>query len=155
MVVSFNALAWYRGQGVMVDGAFDPLHVGHIAYLKSAASRGFRVLCNLAPDFYVQTKHPPFLPAAQRVQVIDALRDVTWTHLSEHTTAEVLAMARPVAYIKGKDWEGQLPEDQIAICHRYGIKIIFVDTVTESSSRVLQAWQASTSRSRGRTPRSA
>ena len=34
----------------MVDGGFDPLHEGHIAYFAAAAELGVPVLCNLASE---------------------------------------------------------------------------------------------------------
>ena len=46
----------------MVDGAFDPLHHGHIEYFKAARGLGVPLLCNVASDRYVRTKHPPLLP---------------------------------------------------------------------------------------------
>lgn len=138
MVVTFSELAFYRVTVSMVDGAFDPLHAGHIAYFHAAAALGKPLLCNVASDQYVSTKHPPLLPAAQRVTVIDALRDIALTHLNEHDTEAVLEQLRPYAYIKGKDWEGRLPTRQVALCNRLGIRLVFLDTVQESSSRLLE-----------------
>lgn len=124
----------------MVDGAFDPLHAGHIDYFKQARQYG-PLLCNLAPDTYIRTKHPVLLPAEQRIAVIDALRDISWTHLGDHGTEAVIEQIRPLAYVKGKDWEGRLPERQVALCQRLGIPIVFVETISESSSRLLRAVQ--------------
>ena len=58
----------------MVDGAFDPLHTGHIEYFKAASVLDAPLLCNVASDRYVANKHPPLLPEAQRAEVIDAIR---------------------------------------------------------------------------------
>ena len=81
MVVLFDELKEYRGRVGMVDGAFDPLHQGHIEYFRAAAELGVPLLCNVASDAYVRTKHPPLLPAAHRVAVVDAIRYITYTHL--------------------------------------------------------------------------
>lgn len=126
----------------MVDGAFDPLHAGHIAYFRAAAALGRPLVCNVASDRYVRVKHPPLLPDWQRIAVIDALRDIQFTHLNEYDTLSVLEQLRPVAYIKGKDWEGRLPPFQVDLCHQRGIQIVFLDTVLESSTRLLQAQAA-------------
>ena len=139
MIVTFDALPFYRGQVSMVDGAFDPLHAGHIAYFRAAAAFGQPLLCNVADDRYVSTKHHPLIPEWQRLAILDALRDLALTHLNTHDTEAVLEQLRPVAYIKGRDWEGRLPPRQVEICERFGIQIRFVDTLKESSTRLLKA----------------
>lgn len=124
----------------MVDGAFDPLHAGHIEYFRTAAALGDPLLCNLAGDAYVRTKHAPLLPEGQRLAVIDALRDITYTHLNALDTETVLEQLRPVAYIKGSDWQGRLPKAQVDLCNRFGIRIVFMDTgMRESSTRLLRS----------------
>jgi cytidyltransferase-like protein len=139
VVVAFDELQRYRGLVAMVDGAFDPLHAGHIAYFRLARTIWPTLLCNVASDAYVREKHPVLLPEAQRVTVVDALRDINYTHLNEHTTEDVLKQLRPLAYIKGSDWRGRLPARQVDICRQYGIRLLFLETVTESSSRLLRA----------------
>ena len=61
MILTTERLKEYRGRVAMVDGAFDPLHHGHIAYFRAAKAVGATLLCNLAPDSYVSAKHPPLL----------------------------------------------------------------------------------------------
>src|SRR5678809_335013 len=139
MIVSFADLSEYQGLVSLVDGAFDPLHAGHIVYFQAARSLGHPLLCNIASDTYVQTKHPLLLPDWQRAFIVDALRVITYTHSSIHNTEDVLEQLRPYAYIKGKDWEGRLPRQQVEICHDLGIRMHFVNTVIESSSRLLQS----------------
>jgi len=138
VIVAFDDLPTYRGRVAMVDGAFDPLHAGHVAYFRAAAALGHPLLCNLASDRYVSTKHRPLLPESQRVIVLDALRDISYVHLNTHDTASVLRRLRPLAYIKGSDWTGRLPRQQVDICDSLGIRIVFLDTVSESSTRLLR-----------------
>ena len=40
--------------------------------------------------------------------------------------------------MKGKDWEGRLPPEQVRICADHGIGIVYLDTVLDSSSRILE-----------------
>jgi D-beta-D-heptose 7-phosphate kinase/D-beta-D-heptose 1-phosphate adenosyltransferase len=122
----------------MVDGGFDPLHSGHVEYIRQAAALGLPVLCSVVGDHYVASKHPPLLPAERRVLVLDALRDVAHTYLNRGTTEEVLRELRPRFYVKGNDWEGRLPESQVVACRELGIEIVFVDTVRDSSQRLLR-----------------
>ncbi len=140
MIMTFEQLAELRGIVAMVDGAFDPLHAGHIAYFRAAAEVGDPLLCNVASDRYVATKHPALLPDWQRATVIDALRDIAYTHVNAYDTETVLEHLRPKRYVKGMDWEGRLPPRQVEICARFGIEIVFLDTIRDSSSRLLRAY---------------
>lgn len=139
MILGFERLREFRGRVAMVDGAFDPLHAGHIAYFRAAASAvDVPLLCNVASDRYVSGKHPPLLPEAQRAAIVDAIRYIDFTHVNRHDTETVLRELRPKYYVKGKDWEGRLPDDQVRICAEYAIGIVYLDTVLDSSSRLLQ-----------------
>jgi cytidyltransferase-like protein len=138
MILAFERLHEFRGKVAMVDGAFDPLHRGHVEYFRAAGGLGVPVLCNLASDRYVATKHPPLLPEDQRAAVVDAIRYISFTHVNRFDTETVLRELRPRYYVKGKDWEGRLPEEQVIICREHGIGIVYLDTVLDSSTRLLQ-----------------
>jgi cytidyltransferase-like protein len=138
MIVSFEQLKDLRAAVGMVDGAFDPLHRGHIEYFRAAADLGVPLLCNVASDAYVRTKHPPLLPEEQRAAVVDAIRYITYTHVNRFDTETILRELRPRYYIKGADWAGRLPPDQVVICGEHAIEIVYLDTVLDSSSRLLQ-----------------
>lgn len=123
----------------MVDGAFDPLHRGHIEYFRAAAGAvDVPLLCNVASDDYVRTKHPPLLPEDQRAVIIDAIRYITYTHINRFDTETILRELRPRYYVKGRDWEGRLPREQARICAEHGIGVVYLDTVLDSSSRILE-----------------
>jgi len=72
MIVAYRDLKQYRKKVAMVDGAFDPLHHGHIEYFRKARETAQPLLCNIAPDSYIHLKHPPLLAAARRAEVIDS-----------------------------------------------------------------------------------
>jgi glycerol-3-phosphate cytidylyltransferase-like family protein len=137
MIVGTGELAALRGRVTMVDGGFDPLHAGHVAYFRAAAELGAPVLCNVSGDDWVGRKHPPLLTQAERGLVIDAIRYVDYTHLSAASTAAVLEELRPKAYVKGDDWRGRLPQEEIDLCARLGVEVVFVDTVLDSSTAIL------------------
>lgn len=123
----------------MVDGAFDPLHQGHIEYFRVAAETAdVPLLCNIASDRYIQTKHPPLLPEGQRAAIMNAIQYITYVHVSQFDTERILRELRPKYYVKGKDWEGRLPAEQVRICDQFGIGIVYLDTLLDSSSRILQ-----------------
>ena len=139
MIVAFEQLAQFRGRVAMVDGAFDPLHRGHIEYFRAAATAvDVPLLCNVASDQYVSSKHPPLLPEDQRAAIVDAIRYISYTHVNCFDTETILLELRPKYYVKGKDWEGRLPAEQVRICAEQGIGIVYLDTVLDSSTRILE-----------------
>jgi cytidyltransferase-like protein len=139
VILAFADLKDYRGRVAMVDGAFDPLHRGHIEYFRVAAEQlDVPLLCNVASDRYVRTKHPPLLPEDQRAAVVDAIRYISYTHVNQFDTETILRELRPRYYVKGKDWDGRLPADQVTICGELGIEVVYLDTMLDSSSRLLQ-----------------
>jgi cytidyltransferase-like protein len=139
MIVEFDQLKEYRGRVAMVDGAFDPLHHGHVEYFRAAAER-FEVplLCNVASDRYVSQKHPPLLAEDHRAAIVDAIRYISYTHVNRFDTETILRELRPRYYVKGRDWEGRLPPDQVTICRECGIEVVYLDTMRDSSSRLLR-----------------
>jgi cytidyltransferase-like protein len=142
MIVSTQDLDAYSGRVTMVDGAFDPLHDGHLAYFAEAAKLGLPVLCNVSSDRYVEGKHFPFLPQQERARLIDGLKPVDYVHINAADTETVLRQLRPKYYAKGKDWEGRLPEEQVRICAENGTEIVWLDTVQNSSSDLLRRFLA-------------
>ncbi|MGE0592531.1 MAG: adenylyltransferase/cytidyltransferase family protein [Vicinamibacterales bacterium] len=147
MILSFDDLPAYAGRVAMVDGAFDPLHKGHIEYFRAAAAQlDVPLLCNVASDRYVRTKHVPLLPEDQRAAIVDAIRYIAFTHVNQFDTETILRQLRPKYYVKGKDWEGRLPPDQVMICRECGIEVVYLDTVLDSSSRILKTYSEQQSR---------
>lgn len=139
MILDFDQLAEYRGRVAMVDGAFDPLHKGHIEYFRAASELGLPLLCNVASDNYVRSKHVPLLPEDQRAAIVDAIRYISYVHIYQIDTETVLRQLRPRYYVKGSDWKTRgLPPEQVEICREHNIGIVYLDTVLDSSSRILK-----------------
>ncbi len=141
MIISTEALADRCGAVTMVDGGFDPLHPGHIAYFEAAARLGFPVLCNVAPDEWVSRKHPPLLSQTERSALVDAIRFVDYTHLATGTTEAVLRTLIPRYYAKGADWRDRLPAAELAACSDLGIDVVYLDTVVDSSTGILERYR--------------
>lgn len=140
MILPDSDLPTHAGKVAMVDGGFDPLHHGHLEYFEEAAKLGHPLLCAVSPDEYVRLKHAPLVPEADRCRLIDALRPISFTHLRTRSTAGVLEHLRPAAYVKGRDWEGRLPAEEIAVCTRLAIPIVYLDTVRGSSSVLFESY---------------
>ena len=62
---------------VLITGGFDPLHSGHISYLAAAKQLGDRLVVGVNSDAWLSRKKGrPFMPAVERVAVIENLRMV-------------------------------------------------------------------------------
>lgn len=120
----------------VADGVFDPLHAGHVDYLRACAAYGDPVVVQVS----AQTKRAELLPRVDRVAVIGALgyRPVTCA-----STAEALRIYHPTRYVKGADWRARGVPEQ-ALCDELGIEVCYAETVFDSSTRRLQAWAAAT-----------
>jgi glycerol-3-phosphate cytidylyltransferase-like family protein len=142
MILSTNQLQLYANKLALVDGGFDPIHDGHIKYFHAASQLGVPVLCNVAPDSWTSSKHKVLLNQEQRGVVLDSIKYLDFVHLSSISTAEVIQLLEPRIYIKGNDWltRGGIPEIEESLCRNLGIEILYLQTVTNSSSKLLQNW---------------
>jgi cytidyltransferase-like protein len=141
VIVETEALAGLACTVTMVDGGFDPLHAGHVEYFRAAAELGVPVLCNVSSDEWIARKHPVLLPQDERVEIVDAIRWISYTHLSSGPTVEVLRALRPRYFAKGLDWEGKLPADEVAACEELEIELRFLDTVRGSSTEIVRRFK--------------
>lgn len=141
MIVTTEELVSLRGAVAMVDGGFDPIHPGHVTYFREAAALGAPVLCNISTDEWLVAKHPLLLKQNERAQIIDAIRYIDYTHLSRSSTEDVLRELRPRLYVKGADWRDRLPDEQVEICAAHGIQVVYLETVTNSSTAILERYE--------------
>ena len=93
---------------VLANGCFDLLHVGHIRYLHDARKLGDVLFCGLNGDAAVtRLKGPgrPVMPAEERAEILQALRDVDHVVIFGDDTADALvARLRPDVHAKGTDY---------------------------------------------------
>lgn len=138
MILSDEDLRKNKGAAwAMVDGCFDPLHIGHLRYFEAAAKLNVPIFCNVQGDNYIRKtkRRPSVLPEDQRAFLIDSLKAVSYVHLCKDTTADVLEKLAPRFYIKGIDWkERGLPEREQKVCREQGIEVVYLDTVFDSST---------------------
>lgn len=115
---------------VLIDGCFDPFHIGHARYL-AAAKRFGEVLARVAPDDAIRAKERiPFQNQNEREQMFRTFG------------CEIASARRPwsslladVDYlVKGIDWYGALPIEIVQECRRTGTGLIFTATDEKHSS---------------------
>jgi D-beta-D-heptose 7-phosphate kinase/D-beta-D-heptose 1-phosphate adenosyltransferase len=105
------ALAPHRAAGrriVFTNGCFDLLHPGHVRLLRAARSFGDLLVLGLNSDASVRRlKGPgrPILTLGERVEVLEALRDVDLiAAFDADTPLELIRRVRPHVLVKGGDW---------------------------------------------------
>jgi D-glycero-beta-D-manno-heptose 1-phosphate adenylyltransferase len=121
------------------NGCFDLLHVGHVRYLQAAAAEADRLVVAINDDETAGSKGPgrPVLPAADRAEIVAALRGVDYvTIFPESTVAPLLMLLRPDVHCKGTDYTADsVPErDTVAA---YGGRIAIVGDPKDHSTRDL------------------
>lgn len=111
------------------NGVFDLLHIGHLRYLKEAASLADVLWVGLNSDESVrQLKGPlrPIMPWAERAELLAALSPVdAVVFFNEATADDILRLVQPDLYVKGGDYTiATLPEAPTARALESEIKIL-------------------------------
>lgn len=113
---------------VAISGAFDPIHVGHIAYIREAAKLGDRLVVILNGDnFLLRKKGFVFRPFEDRKAILEAIKGVDEVIASmddDQTVCKTLELLKPDIFAKGGYWLG--PEDipEVETCRAIGCKVI-------------------------------
>ena len=122
---------------VLADGVFDPVHVGHLAYLDAAREIGKPLMVRVAGDDAIFEKgRVPFQTQRERLMTVLSLAPVDCACVTD-TLAEAVLQYTPTHLVKGMDWKDKLPEDVEAACLLTGTEIVFVNTPSRSSSERL------------------
>jgi D-glycero-beta-D-manno-heptose 1-phosphate adenylyltransferase len=124
------------------NGCFDVLHVGHVRYLHGAAAEADRLVVAVNDDRSVrELKGPgrPILTAADRAELVAALRGVDFVVVFGDNTVERLLLAiKPDVHCKGTDYTvDSVPER--AVVARYGGRTAIVGDPKSHSTRDLIA----------------
>src|SRR6185503_11398155 len=110
---------------VLADGCFDPLHVGHIRYLRAASRMGQNLYVQVAPDDAIRAKgREPFQTRDERRITVGALADVTCAVDTESLVAAIVTF-RPDVLAKGIEWVGRLPSDVVKACRANNVEIVY------------------------------
>ncbi len=135
----------FRADGkrvVLANGCFDLLHVGHVRYLADARALGDVLFVGLNSDAAVaRLKGPgrPLIPAAERAEMLGALRTVDHVVVFDEDTADALVTRlRPHVHVKGTDYTAQsVPERDTA--RAVGTEVAIAGDAKHHSTRDLIA----------------
>lgn len=94
---------------VLTNGHFDLLHLGHVDYLRRAATLGDALVVGVNSDASTRAlkgPHRPLVPDQERAAVLAALACVDLVVIFDAPTAERLVHElTPEVYVKGGDWD--------------------------------------------------
>jgi rfaE bifunctional protein nucleotidyltransferase chain/domain len=140
-----DAVARDRAAGrtlAFANGCFDLLHVGHVRYLQSAAAEGDRLIVAVNDDASVAAlkgEGRPVQPAADRAELVAALRGVDYVILfGDRTVERLLRLLKPDVHCKGTDYTvDSVPERAVVLA--YGGRTAIVGDPKQHNTRDLLA----------------
>ena len=113
---------------VVASGYFNPLHIGHIRYLRDAKKLGTKLVVIINTDRQARLKGSfPFMREKERAEVVSSLKfvdDVILAIDRDKTVCKTLEFIRPDIFAKGGDRTlKNIPEREI--CEKLSIKMVF------------------------------
>ena len=111
---------------VAVSGYFDPIHVGHLEYLKLSKELGDRLVVIVNNNHQcVLKKGKPFMDEKDRVEIVKSLKVVDEVFLSidmDKTVCSSLKSIKPDIFANGGDRSTEeVPES--VICKKHNIQM--------------------------------
>ena len=112
---------------VAVSGYFDPIHIGHLEYLKMAKDLGDYLIVIVNNDYQSNLKKgKSFMCELDRVEIVKALKLVDEVFLSidkDRTVCKSLEKLKPDIFANGGDRSTEeIPEAEV--CMNFNIKMI-------------------------------
>ena len=112
---------------VAVSGYFDPIHVGHIEYLKLARRLGdYLIVIVNNNQQCVLKKGKPFMDEEDRMKIVENMKMVDEVFLSidsDKTVCRSLEKIKPNIFANGGDRsKDEIPES--IICNKHKIKMV-------------------------------
>ena len=124
---------------VAVSGYFDPIHVGHLEYLRMAKELGDSLVVIVNNNYQCKLKKGKhFMDENDRVEIVKALRFVDEVFLSvdkDRTVCKSLEEIKPDIFANGGDRAtSEVPET--TVCKKFNIKMVdgLGDKIRSSSS---------------------
>jgi rfaE bifunctional protein nucleotidyltransferase chain/domain len=138
-----EAVARDRAAGRTVafaNGCFDLLHVGHVRYLQAAAAEADRLIVAVNDDRSVAAlkgEGRPILPAAERAELLAALRGVDYVvTFGDADVGRLLTLLKPDVHCKGTDYTADTVPER-AVVAAYGGRTAIVGDPKRHATREL------------------
>lgn len=127
----------------MVSGGFDPIHIGHVRYLREAKKLGDKLIVVLNNDNWLRAKKgKEFMPEEERKEIIEALACVDEVRISKHkknpkgpksmSISQEIKKIKPDIFANGGDRDEKNAQDpkstlyyDIKMCQNLGVKMVF------------------------------
>ena len=129
---------------VVASGYFDPIHSGHINYLREAKKLGDKliVIVNNDKQAKLKKKHY-FMPAKERKAIVGAIKYVDGIFVSiDKSVKKSLTKIKPDIFAVGADnCKDRLAERET--CKKLGIKIVdklAKPSIKQSSSKIIEKY---------------
>ena len=124
---------------VAVSGYFDPIHIGHLEYLRMAKELGDSLVVIVNNNYQCKLKKGKhFMDENDRVEIVKALRFVDEVFLSvdkDRTVCKSLEEIKPDIFANGGDRAtSEVPETPV--CKKFNIQMVdgLGDKIRSSSS---------------------
>ena len=127
----------------LLMGVFDLFHVGHLKLIRNAKERCEYLRVAILSDELVMEykKHYPVIPAEERKEVLEALRDVDEVVIIEDTPSRLTEYdRRPFdAFFSGNDYEGNpyWIYEQQELRKRGSDVVFFPYTESQSTTKII------------------
>lgn len=114
---------------IAISGYFNPLHVGHIRYIRAAKKLANKLTVIVNNDSQVWLKGSfSFMDQSERLRIIESLRDVDEAVISidtDRSVCKTLKMLKPDIYAVGGDHRKGEGLKEVTLCKKLGIKLIY------------------------------
>ncbi len=127
---------------IAISGYFDPLHIGHLEYIKLAKNLGDKLIVIINNDKQtILKKGKFFMPLEERIEILKGIKYIDEVFVSidkDRTVCNSLKKINPDVFAKGGDRFGyEIPEGKI--CKELNIKIIDgLGNKVQSSSKLIK-----------------
>lgn len=124
---------------VAISGGFDPIHIGHVRYIKEAKKLGDKLIVIINNDNWLRAKKgKEFMSELDRKEIIEAFPGVDEVYITDHkagmdyndpiekSVCNALKKIRPHIFANGGDRnpDGD-PVPEVLLCKELGIKMVY------------------------------
>ena len=138
---------------VIITGGFDPLHSGHLSYIKAARELGDILIVGVNSDeWLVRKKGRSFMPCSERAAIVASIHGVEWAWTfddSDGSAKHVIELARrmmpdaKIIFANGGDRTPEnIPEMDIQDDNLEFVFGVGGTDKANSSSWILEEWKA-------------